>query len=196
MKTFEIHTPETAPAPADEMLSGLQDMLGFVPNVFAVMAGTPPVLSAFMALNQQFSNTSLTPEEREVVQMTVSVQNGCGYCVAGHTAFARGQGISETVIGAVRNCGPIADPKLQALQAFTQTLTVNSGQIDPGDVQRFLSAGYTPQQMQEVILGVCVKTFSNLTSKLLGIPLDDAFVPHAWDSPSAPPPASAGERAA
>lgn len=181
MKTFEIYTPETAPAPADAMLSGLKDTLGFVPNVFAVMAGTPPVLGAFMALNQAFAETSLTPQEREVVQMTVSVQNGCFYCVAGHTAFARAQGVLETVIGAVRDCGIIADPKLQALQAFTRAANDKRGQGDEQDIQRFLAAGYTREQMQEVILGICVKTFSNLTSNLLQIPLDDAFAPHAWD---------------
>ena len=186
MKKFEIYTPATAPAPADGLLAGLQDMLGFVPNVFAVMAVTPPVLSAFMALNQEFSKTSLTPEEREVIQLAVSTQNGCGYCVAGHTAFAKSQGIADEAIAATRGCGLIANPKLQALLTFTRSVTANTGQVDADDIRQFLAAGYTTQQMQEVILGICVKTFSNLTSKLLGIPLDDAFVPFVWDPSLAP----------
>lgn len=184
MQTFEIFTPETAPAPAGTMLASLHDLLGFVPNVFAVMAAAPPVLSAFMVLNQEFSKTSLTPEEREVVQITVSTQNGCGYCVAGHTAFAHAQGVSETVINAVRRCTDIADPRLRALQAFTRAVAANNGRIDTDEVRRFLSAGYTRAHMQEVILGICVKTFSNLTSNLLRFPLDDVFAPHAWEPPA------------
>ncbi|MCB6417184.1 carboxymuconolactone decarboxylase family protein, partial [Faecalimonas umbilicata] len=31
---------------------------------------------------------SLTPTEREVVQITAAVTNGCAFCVAGHTAFS------------------------------------------------------------------------------------------------------------
>ena len=60
MRNFEIYTPENAPAPADETLRGLRNKLGFVPNVFAVMAGTPPVLDAFTVLNEKFAETSLS----------------------------------------------------------------------------------------------------------------------------------------
>lgn len=180
MKRLEIHTSETAPKPADDMLRGLETMLGFVPNVFAVMAGTPPVLSAFMAVNQKFAETSLTATEREIVQMTVSTENECAYCVAGHTAFAMTEGVPEGVIAALRNGGPIADPKLSALQAFTRAAVVSKGHIGGAELERFLAAGYTVEHVHEVVLGICVKTFSNLTSNMLGVPLDDAFAPHAW----------------
>lgn len=180
MKQLEIHTPETAPAPANGMLRGLETMLGFVPNVFAVMAGTPPVLAAFMTVNQKFAETSLTATEREIVQMTVSAANECAYCVAGHTAFAMAGGVPEDVIAALRNGGPIADPKLSALQAFTRAAVASKGHVGAAELERFLMAGYTEEHVHEVILGICVKTFSNLTSNILGVPLDDAFAPHAW----------------
>jgi alkyl hydroperoxide reductase subunit AhpC len=32
----------------------------------------------------------------------------------------------------------------------------------------------------EVVLGICVKTFSNLVNNIIGIPLDDEFSKHAW----------------
>lgn len=189
MKPFEIYTPENAPAPADEMLRGLEDMLGFVPNVFAVMAGTPAVLRAFVELNQSFSETSFTAVEREIVQMAASVENASGYCVAGHTAFAISQDVPEDAIAAVRGGRPIADPRLEALHAFARAVVVKRGQLDPAEMDRFLSAGYSPAQMQEVILGLCLKTFSNLTSKLLGLALDEPFVPHAWNPANADAPA-------
>lgn len=74
-------------------------------------------------------------------------------------------------------------------------MTTNTGRADAEDVRRFLSAGYTRANMQEVILGICVKTFSNLTSNLLQFPLDDVFAPHAWEPPT-PRPSSPTERAA
>lgn len=181
MSNFEIYTPENAPAPADETLRGLRNKLGFVPNVFAVMAGTPPVLDAFTVLNEKFAETSLSATEREIVQIAVSVENGCAYCVAGHTAFAKMQNVPDDIITAVRNRGMIADPKLSALHDFARTVTAKMGNLDEGELDRFLAAGYSEAQAQEVILGICTKVFSNLTSILLGIPLDDAFADHAWD---------------
>jgi len=64
MDRYTLHTPLSAPPPADAMLDGLHDMLGFIPNVFAAMAQTPPVLGAFLAMNQNFAETSLSAAER------------------------------------------------------------------------------------------------------------------------------------
>lgn len=182
MTLFEIHTPETAPAPAAETLAHLNGALGFVPNVFAVMATAPQVLRAFVELNQGFSESSLTPVQREIVQIAASVENTCGYCVAGHTAFAASQGVDEKVVAAVRNGVAIGDPKLQALHAFVLSVVGERGRLDPAVVEQFLAAGYSVAQMHEVILGICVKFFSNLTANLFGLPLDDAFVPYGWQT--------------
>ncbi|MBC8339552.1 MAG: carboxymuconolactone decarboxylase family protein [Alphaproteobacteria bacterium] len=182
MKHFQIYTPENAPAPADETLKSLKGMLGFVPNVFAVMAGTPPVLAAFATLNEKFAETSLSPTEREIVQIAVSVENGCTYCVAGHTAFAKMQNVPDDIITAVRDRGVLDDPKLAALHDFARAVLTKMGNIEDAELERFLSAGYTAAQVQEVIVGVCTKVFSNLTSNLLGIPLDEAFAEYAWEA--------------
>lgn len=187
MNSFKIYTPEDAPSPSDEMLRGVRDMLGFVPNIFGVLAEKPVALAAFAELNQKFAETSFTPEEREIVQMAVSTENESGYCVAGHTAFAVSQGVPDDVIGAVRGSGEIAAAKLDALQAFARAVVTKKGRISAADLDRFVSAGYSPAQIHEVILGVCVKTVTNLTSNLTGIPLDDAFAPHAWSAGSAQP---------
>lgn len=180
MKPYTIHTSKSAAPPADAMLQDLAEMLGFVPNVFAVIAESPVTLGAFMEINRRFAETSLSAAEREIVQIVTSAENGCGYCVAGHTAFAKAQDVPASTIAAVRNGNPIAEPRLKALQRFTQAVVAGRGRLDRAELERFLSSGFTEAQVYEVILGVCVKTFSNLASNLLDIPLDAAFVPHSW----------------
>jgi len=180
MTYFTIYTPDSAPTPSNEILDGLKKAMSFVPNVFAVMGGTPHVLSSFVELNKQFSETSLSATEREIIQISVSVENACAYCVAGHTAFAKMQNISDEIIIAVRNGGNINDPRLAALHDFTRALVTTKGHLDSAEKDRFIAAGYSKTQMQEVILGVCVKTFSNFISVLLDIPLDEAFSAYAW----------------
>ncbi|RDH82297.1 MAG: carboxymuconolactone decarboxylase [endosymbiont of Galathealinum brachiosum] len=181
MKPYPLYTAETAKFPADKLLLSVENMLGFVPNVFATLAESEPALRAFMQLNTQMSETHFTPTEREVIQAAVSVENECSYCVAGHSAFAEMQGVDTNTINAVRDRDRINDVRLEALQTFSSVLSNSKGVINKDHLQDFLSAGYTAEQALEVILGVCVKTFSNLTNNLIQIPLDEEFVEYRWN---------------
>ena len=83
MTTFKIHTAETAQAPADNLLIATESTLGFVPNLFGVLAESPTALRAFVKLNNLFAQTSFNATSREIIQIAVSVENTCNYCVAG-----------------------------------------------------------------------------------------------------------------
>lgn len=182
MAAFHIHSKETAPAPADKLLAATETSLGFVPNLFGVIAESPTALRAFVQLNNLFGQSSFNPTSREIIQIAVSVENDCNYCVAGHTAFAEMQNVSRDIVEAVRNNQPIADHKLEALNRFTRQVVRQKGYVTEETVQDFLAAGYTRGQVLEVILGICVKTFSNLTNNIIGIPLDESFARHVWQN--------------
>lgn len=181
MKHFTIHTLQSAAPKARPILEGLAKMVGFVPNVFAVMGGTAPALHGFVEVTKQFGASSLTATEREIVHIATSVENGCSYCVAGHTAFAKAQKVNDAVIEAVRTRGPIADPKLAALHDFTRSMVIKRGHVGQQELERFSAAGYTEEQVFEVIIGISEKIISNFTSVSLGIPLDEEFQPFAWE---------------
>lgn len=185
MQPFKLYNSENAQSPSDELLSTLEDKLGFVPNVFAAIAESPSTLKAFIQLNEQFAASKFDATSREIIQTAVSVENQCDYCVAGHTAFAEMQQVSSEVIDAIRNNRTITDTQLEALNRFTRLLVRKRGMVSGKDLQQFLNAGYTPAHVLEVILGICVKTFSNFASNVMGIPLDDEFAKHAWQ-PSTP----------
>jgi uncharacterized peroxidase-related enzyme len=177
---FPIHTSKTAQPPVGALLQTVQETLGFVPNLFGVIAGSAPALQAFLALNNEFTQSSLTPLEREIVQVVASVENDCAYCVAGHSAFAELQELPTDPIEAARGGHPVADPKLAALQRFTKAVVKHRGHLDPLDLAAFEQAGYGPNHVLDVVLGICVKFFSNLTNNIVGIPLDDEFEPFEW----------------
>ncbi|MBV9260135.1 MAG: carboxymuconolactone decarboxylase family protein, partial [Pseudolabrys sp.] len=42
---------------------------------------------------------ALDPLTKEMVYLAVSVSNGCGYCIASHSAAARKAGMSEAMFG-------------------------------------------------------------------------------------------------
>lgn len=180
MKTFKIHNAETAQSPADNLLAAVENSLGFVPNLFGVVAESPTALRAFVQLDNLFAKTTLNATSREIIQIAVSVENACTYCVAGHSAFAEMQNVPGAIVDAIRNNQPIDDAKLEALNQFTRVVVRKKGLVSDEAVQDFLDAGYAPTHVLEVILGICVKTFSNLANNIIGIPLDEEFSKYAW----------------
>jgi uncharacterized peroxidase-related enzyme len=182
MKPFKIHTVQDTAEPMASILRDTQKALGFVPNLFGVLAESPAALAAFATLNAQFTKSSFNPTERELIALTVSTENQCGYCVAGHSAFAAMQGVDEGTVRALRDGKPILDRRLETLRRFTQALVRQRGMVSETEVERFLDAGYTQRQLLEVILGICVKVMSNLTNNAVGIPLDETFAPYAWQA--------------
>ena len=44
---------------------------------------------------------ALDPLTKEMIYLAVSVSNGCGYCIASHTAAARKAGMTDAMFGEV-----------------------------------------------------------------------------------------------
>jgi len=175
-----IHTLETAAEQARPIFDATTQARGFVPNVYAVYGTLPDAMTGFAGLTGAFGASSLTPDEREVIQLAVSVANQCRYCVAGHTAFAAEAGLDEANVQAMRGGLDPDDDRLGALARFARKLTVDRGRNATAEHAAFLAAGYAPEQALEVIIGVANKTLSNMTANLLNLPLDAAFAPYAW----------------
>lgn len=175
---------ESAPSASRDMLKAAQAKLGFVPNLFGVFANAPALLEGYLALSGIFDKTSLSPTERQVVLLATSFENGCDYCMAAHTAIAGMQKVDQGVIGALRENQPIADAKLEALRSFAAETVRTRGWPSSESVARFTSAGYSPAQALEVVLGIGVKTISNYVNHLAGTPLDAAFAPAKWSKPA------------
>jgi len=184
MESFPIHDTRSATDEAADVLGAVEAQLGFIPNVFGALANSTPALLAFADLNRHFGVSSLSVIERETVQIAASVERGSEYCVAGHTRFARDQHTDDAVVESLRRVAPVRDARLEALATFTRALVRSEGHAGAQELEQFLAAGYDSAQALEVILGICVKTLSNLTSNLLGIPLDEAFASSAWQAPA------------
>lgn len=177
---FPLHTLESAPDGAKDILGSARKGLGFLPNLLAVMADSPALLKGYLSLSRIFDETSFTPTERQVVLLTVSRENNCEYCVAAHTAIAGMQSISPEVIDAVRRGQPTSDSRLNALTSFTSQVVASRGWPSEAQVQDFLAAGYERRHVLDVLLGVGLKTLSNYTNHIAETELDQAFSKVAW----------------
>lgn len=180
MKTLTIHSQTNAPAASRPLLAQLQKALRFIPNVFAALAESPQALEGELALSAALEKGTLIPAERQLVQIAVSVENGCTYCVAAHSTFAGLQRTSREIVEAVRSATAIPDAKLDALIRYTRELVRERGFVSDRTVAAFLAAGYSRAQLVEVIGHVGLKTIMNYVNNLADTTLDEAFEPQRW----------------
>ncbi len=71
-----------------------------VNNFWRYLARDPATLRrTWESLKQIMAPGTLDPLTKEMVYLAVSVTNGCGYCIASHTAAARKAGMTEAMFG-------------------------------------------------------------------------------------------------
>ncbi len=180
---FPLLDETSAPNESLPALATTKENFGMIPNVEKVMALTPQLLSGYAYMWDLFETTTFTPIERQVVFMTANFENDCNYCVPWHTILAKKAGIAPSEIEALRSGAPLAEPKLEALRAFTRTLIANRGKASEAELQVFFDAGYSDAQALEVILGLAIKLISNYTNSIAGTPLDPEAEPFRWEKP-------------
>jgi uncharacterized peroxidase-related enzyme len=178
-----LHTQESAPQAAKATLATIDHANGFTPNLFRTLANAPSSLNGFVAMLGANDDGTLSPVERQIVQLAASAENQSQYCVAGHTVFATKIGMANEVIVAVRDNKPLADQKYQQLADFTRALVKQRGHVTTDEVAAFVASGYRADQVLEVITCIALKTITNFVSTSLNLPLDPQFADGEWTAP-------------
>lgn len=169
-------TADTAPEAFRPILENIQKGFGFVPNLMATFAHSPTVLQGYLALDAVYEKGTFTPAERQLILLTASLANDCGYCIAAHSTVAKAfLKVPAETVAAVRAGKPLADARLDALVNYTRELVEKRGHVSEATLQKFLAAGYSAPQAMEVLLGVALKTISNYLDHWNPAPLDAAF---------------------
>jgi len=179
-------TLENASPLAKTVLEKAKAAVGFIPNMYAGMANSPGLLQTYLDGYAAFrAHSGFTPAEQEVVFLTVSRENGCGYCMAAHSMIAeKASKVPADVLGALRSGASIAEPRLAALSTFTSHMFTTRGRPTVANLKAFLDAGYTEAQVLEIVLALAVKTLSNYANHVNNPRVDEAFAAYAW-SPAA-----------
>jgi len=178
--SFTLYEIENAPSEASaKELSDSQSAFGFVPNLHRVLAASPEALTAYKYLHGAFQNTCFDATELTVVWQTINNFHACHYCVPAHTAIAHMMQIDEAIIIDLHEGNTLEDSKLAILQATTLEITEQRGHLSEATKKAFFEAGYTEQQLLEIVLGLSQKVISNYTNHLAETPLDEKFAPFA-----------------
>jgi uncharacterized peroxidase-related enzyme len=169
-------TIATAPEASKPILEGIQKGFGFIPNLMATFANSPAVLKGYLALDAEWEKSAFTPSERQLVLLTASLENECGYCTAAHSTIAKAfLKVPAETVAAIRSGNPTGVEKTDALVALVRELVSLRGHAQPATIERFLAAGFTKTQVMELLMGIALKTISNYLDHVNPAPLDAAF---------------------
>lgn len=185
MTKFTVHTEATAPAAAKARLAEVKRAWGFIPTLHGTLAESPIALEAYDTLFGLVAKSSFTPAEQQAAYLAVNVLNECEYCTAGHTYLARAAKLDEAAIQGLRNGQPIADVRLQTLRLFAERVVRERGFVGDAAVDAFLAAGFTRENVLEVVTIVATKTISNYVNHITHTPKEGFMADPslAWTAP-------------
>ena len=180
MPNYPVQTIASAPEGSKSALKQLKKAFGVVPNIVGAIANSPKLINSLVGLFGQVHSPGLSEAENQIVLLTDAVTNSSTYAVAFHTALALQQGISSEETTAIRERRLPTDRRFAALSALAKALIEKRGHLTEPELDSFNAAGFTKEQVLEVIAIVAASTITNYTGSIANPPLEDAFRQHAW----------------
>jgi alkylhydroperoxidase family enzyme len=180
MPNYPVHTIASAPEKSKSALEQLQKAFGVLPNLPAVIANSPKLINALVGLFAQVHSPGLSEAENQIVLLTDAVTNSSTYAVAFHTTLALQQGISSEETTAIREGRLPKDKRFAVLSRLANTLIEKRGHLSEHELGSFIAAGFTKEQVLEVIAIVAASTITNYAGTIADPPLEDPFREHAW----------------
>lgn len=149
---------------------------GAVANVYRAHSLRPDTLKPHLEfyLSVVYGPSGLSRLEREAIAVTVSMANGCEYCVRHHAdALARYEKDPRVVQALVAGeVPPAATSRLRALLNYARAVASRPGQVTDQDVRALRSAGLSDEEILSANLTSSYFCFVNRFVLGLGIELE------------------------
>ena len=166
MNNFPFHTTESSSPEGKAILSKVKAGYGFVPNLFAYMAEAPVAVEAYLQLSELIDKSSFSAGQAQVALLAISLENSCDFCTVAHRAVGKMKGAKQQSLDALAQGIEIEDEADRAIAKLAVVLVQKRGWLDDQDLNAFYQAGFTKQQVFEVILLNSIKTLSNYSNHL------------------------------
>jgi AhpD family alkylhydroperoxidase len=167
---FNVPTRDEVSPANQAWFDKLEKGLGKVPNLYATLAYSEHALGNYMTF--QNAKSSVTGKAREVVNLVVSEVNSCEYCLAAHTVIGKMNGFTDAQVLEIRGGTASFDNKLDALARLVKNIAIKRGHADPALVDAFLAAGWTKENLVDVVAIIGDKTVTNYLHGVTGVPVD------------------------
>jgi uncharacterized peroxidase-related enzyme len=172
MARLNLVDPANATGRVKEVFDG--PLKGKHLNIFKGLANSSSGLDAYLSLNQALSTSAFSASEKEAIALIVGEKNNCDYCVAAHTAIAKGHGLSEEQTVKIRKGEKTGDDRIDAIVAFASRIVETRGFVEDQDLEQFKAAGFDDGAVVDLIvaysLNVLTNTFNHINETEVDFP--------------------------
>ena len=160
-----------------EMLEGgMQGSEEGVPfNAITAMADQPDILKGMWGITKGVVvRGSLPPTVKQMIAMTIAMQNNCRYCTVGHTRALEAMGVPTEVIKSCASDPGLAHvpPPQRAIIKFALKTVRNPQSVSDEDFQALREFGMSQGEIMEVIMMAAWSNLLNTWTDVSGVPVD------------------------
>ena len=163
--------------------------LNKAPLFLQVMAHSPAAIRAYILADAALVRGQLTARQREQVALAVAEINGSNYSLSAHYDNGKALGLTHHEMRLARNA-TAPDPKTERMLRFTQAVVLQRGDISDDDFQALVTAGFTNEQIVEIVANIALNIFSNYFNSVAKTEVDFPLLQPGTDVPRAGTPRS------
>jgi alkylhydroperoxidase family enzyme len=168
---FQVHDELTAPERSLPVLKGALAAGGQLSNLVGVLAGAPATLRAYARFRSELRHGTLPLKTQQRVALAVAQHQGSEYALATLQRTARDAGLGLDEIARAREFES-ADEREAALLRFVEGLLGADGAPPLHLHEEAREAGWTDEQILELVAHVALSLFTNLVIKAGDVPND------------------------
>lgn len=179
LSRFPLPGTETLPEDLRARVAELEEKMGFVPNLFRVMAYRPEELRLFMSYHDALMDkeTGLTKAEREMIVVATSSVNRCLYCCVSHGAFLRIRS-KDPRLGdqlAINHREADLGPRQRAMLDYAVQLAERPWTVGDADIEALRRHGFDEDEIWDIGAITGLFAMSNRLASHAGMPPNDEF---------------------
>jgi uncharacterized peroxidase-related enzyme len=171
MSRIQLITPADTTGERQQLLGQIQQAFGATPNMFKAVANSTAALKSMWGSFGALGGGVIPAKLGEQIAVAIADRNNCEYCLAAHTALGRKAGASAEEMSAAQ-AGQSADAKTAAALRFAIAVVNNRAQIADADVAGLREAGYSDEEIVEILAHVALNLFTNYINVAFQVPVD------------------------
>jgi len=167
MQRIQTIEADKASERVKDLYREVESNLGMVPNMIRTMANSPVVAEAYVNFWNLMGQGVLPVPLREQISLYVAESNGCVYCVSAHCALSKGAGLRDEEVRDGR-LGQSPDFKTDTALKFVGRILEGRGSVTTEEVTGMRDAGFSDEEITEIVALVAFVIFSNYFNKVTG----------------------------
>lgn len=171
MSRIPLVDRRTTTADRQQTLDAIHAAFGATPAMFRAVANSAAALNSLWGSFAALGAGVIAPALGEQIAVAVADRNGCHYCLAAHTALGRKAGLGADELAAAQR-GESGDAKTRAALQFTLKLVDERGQIAGADIAAVRDAGFSDEEIVEILAHVALNLFTNYVNIAFDVPVD------------------------